>query len=466
MTQSAFAQRLRKQARHASLESGKLPMGEGVPTDEDGVPTDTGETADAMVAETSTLQEAADDAVAEVDESVAAVDTLDNVAEAIEQQLRSGNYMDAFSARMTHVAIESAVRKLGGKSSEVLPAVESFTSSNARMRTEAALEGVKETAKAFWAWIKEQVNKAWAWVKNWYLKTLDTATRLKKKIEAVKKRAEDTEGTISSDNKKMELGLNSALHINKKPPTVSQLTEHVGHMKTVAGNLAGKTSESFNSIAEKMADIAETGEGKGAAALNALVGVKTMEGATGTATNVEDALTGKYQQTKQGPLTFGGQVFVFAAGEKVAEGGTVPSDADFAALDKVLFLYGYESAKGIKDVEGKAEFETVPASTVADVCDTLLEAVEFVIKYKATWEARGKTADKMKSGFDKAEKAYDKASDTDKESTKTTKAAAKAALKAFNAQTRGDGSIIGFVISKSNSVLNLCSASLNKHGKD
>lgn len=478
---SLFAQQLRKQARRASLEGDKMPV-DGmveVPADEDGVPTDTAETADAQVAETQTLQEAADGAVGEVEQSAEAVEVLDDVAESIERAMRDGVYLDKYSAGHVHAAIEAAVRKLGGRSDQVIASCESITSSNARTVTTAALEGIRDTAKSFWAWIKEQVAKAWAFVKNWYLKTLDTATRLKKKAEAVKKRAEDTSGSIGSDNKKFEAGLNSALHLNKKAPKPAEVLTHIGYMKDAASNLAGKTSEGFNEFTEALGEVAEDpADDK----INALKGKlpTSLTGTTSGSANVADAIKNKYATVAQGTLTFGGQVLVFAtgAGTKAANGNNVTAGTD--TISAMKFQYGYEADAKIKDVEGKAEFDTIPASQVVDICDGIIEALDDVIKYKKTWEARGKTSNSLKTAFDKAEKSYDKADNTDgkaatatdpkvdssKDKAKKVKEAAKGALAAWNAQTRGDASIISFVVSKSNSVLNLCSMSLSKHSGD
>lgn len=135
-----------------------------------------GETDEAMVEVAENMSEV-EDSAAEVEEMNDAIDstitdgeTLEKIQGVMEESVESGEGLDETSAEIAEIAIESICARLGIEQ-RVMPAMESFGSSNSRVvATKIALETISEVAERVWKAVKEAFKKVWDYIVEFYKK--------------------------------------------------------------------------------------------------------------------------------------------------------------------------------------------------------------------------------------------------------------------------------------------------------
>ena len=188
--------------RFASLESDvpaaggfsdSLEVGQVV--DEDGAQLDGENLVEGDLIAASEDAEVIDEGSAETDELIETTEALESYLAAARRASKQGGWTTQ-EATAYHVGIDIAMKKLGADGSAIVPSLESFGSSRERINATASVENrLTEALRKIWEAIKRAVNKVYVFVKKWYLKILDGASRLKKRAEAIRKKAENTTGS-------------------------------------------------------------------------------------------------------------------------------------------------------------------------------------------------------------------------------------------------------------------------------
>lgn len=144
-----------------------------------------GDGADAALLEMKDAQgelEANDSAVDELDNTVAALESLLETAEAAQE---TGG-LDPVAADLLQKAVENETAPLGTPAEEVVPALENFTSpSNRRQATVMACEGIKDWIEKVWAKIKELIQKGRDLAKKAYIAAKQFVQRIEPRIKAL-----------------------------------------------------------------------------------------------------------------------------------------------------------------------------------------------------------------------------------------------------------------------------------------
>jgi hypothetical protein len=121
------------------------------------------------------------------------VETLQKVQDVAQASVDSGEGMSEDAAQVAQVVVESICNRLGIASSRsLMPAIESFGSSNTRLSaTKIAIEGIGDTIKRIWEGIKRVVKNLWEKIKGFFARFFASTEKVKKAADAMRKKAKE-----------------------------------------------------------------------------------------------------------------------------------------------------------------------------------------------------------------------------------------------------------------------------------
>ncbi len=138
-----------------------------------------------------------------IDASVNATEELGEVNDVLAAGVESGEGVSEETAKMAEIAVEAICAKVGisAREARVMPAMESFGSTNSRLTaTKLAMEGIKETAKRVWEAIKKACIHVWNVIKGFFAGLFKSRTMLEKHLKNLKERANKVQGTPKEKN--------------------------------------------------------------------------------------------------------------------------------------------------------------------------------------------------------------------------------------------------------------------------
>ena len=214
--------------RYPALESDVANDEPELPDAEEGVD-ESGNQLDAETLPETELMAAADsnaeieNADEEADELVDTAESLESFLMAAQAAKKTGGWSKE-TAGAIQLGLSASLRKLGLPGSVMLPSVESFGGSDReRINATTSVENaITDALGKIWEAIKRAVNKIITFVRKWYLKVVDGASRLKKRAQAISKKADETTGTAKES--KMTISVLSAIRIGKAAPSIAQIT--------------------------------------------------------------------------------------------------------------------------------------------------------------------------------------------------------------------------------------------------
>lgn len=496
---SEFAKRLSSQL---GLE-GKTPLDAPVTehmVDVDCVPVIADQCAAAILEEARQDSNNLTNEIVTIDELHEMDDHLETLSDTVDQAVESGE-VSAATLDMAAVAIEQVMRNMSptnpfrmqGAWGLIMGDKAKLNPSNETTRSRLSLgiefgSGIKEAAANFWRWIKDQLRKVFAFFKKWYLKTMDSFVRLKKRAQAVMKRAEDTQG--SPKEKSFDSSLLVQLHINKKCPAKPE--DIVLSYKELSENLAATVGES-NKVLEELADTDLTDPIKVEALVKEAVESITKselykEARKSGGNKSTDTRFSQYYAFEQTEGFFGDMMFVAGfslkgyglarsgihtapkdnAGKNLQEGQVTGIDATATGANLPKFtklIGGFFPVNAVKNSspDGAGKMDTLAIASITGLCENIVEICDNVAKYKANWQKRDQIEAKMKSLMQRAEKEAEKADKDSKAKTLLAKNFAKASVNMLTATTTIETNTVQHFGSKLNFVLDWCSASLNQY---
>ena len=478
--------------RFASLESDvpaaggfsdSLEVGQVV--DEDGAQLDGENLVEGDLIAASEDAEVIDEGSAETDELIETTEALESYLAAARRASKQGGWTTQ-EATAYHVGIDIAMKKLGADGSAIVPSLESFGSSRERINATASVENrLTEALRKIWEAIKRAVNKVYVFVKKWYLKILDGASRLKKRAEAIRKKAENTTG--SKKENKIRTGVLGQIHLSGSAPTASQLNTALTQIAANVGSLTenrltgayadacGEVIDAIQNIADGKVDDANATDVKLKNVLdrvNTALGGVSKELDLGTAAPANDSIrkrafagaptTVEVTRTTELP---GGKALVAVKAVDIA-GNTTRASGDqageksaaegAAAGLKYAFkvsLVAFADTK--KEIDESKEINTLDQGDVISICDGVINFAEKVIDYKKGFEQYERKTKELLSKADKIKGKETKSGDTGAEATSA--AVARSLATGVGAAMRNMGTSITNVI---NYGMNLSRASL------
>lgn len=212
--------------RSLGLENDAPTVEINVDVDEAGVPLDgvdldgnpTPEVDEAEMLEAAAEIEADDDDIEELEEAQATLESLQVLM--IEDYQKGG--MSPESARFAAIAVESISLKYGISAQEVGISLESF-SQDRNSASIVSMEGVKDFISNIVRTIVEKIKELMKKIADFYQRNLSGAAGLKRRAEALKKKARNTTGTKMKVNKLDDKGLFARLNIAGDAPNASKV---------------------------------------------------------------------------------------------------------------------------------------------------------------------------------------------------------------------------------------------------
>lgn len=496
MAQSAAQiQRALMLAMGFESEDPKGVDGDVGPVDEDGVVTDDSETAAGELLEVS---DAVEEVAAEQDmgeELQTAEATLESYYGILRVASKNGGISADGAAAIT-VGLKAINERFGIKAAKIYPSMESYGNQTSRQQwTTVTMEGIGATLKGWWEAIKRNFKKAVEYIKGFITKVLDASPRLKKKAEALKERASNTNGTIAE--KKFDMDSMATLRMGVKPPTSKECIDSIKLVTTIAGVVLGsavaKSSEdAINALVEKMSEFKSDNNFAKELSDKLTVGVVGCVGNDNKTTQTASEGGG----IKSSVEIVGGRAFVLrsatealvaevkavqAAGESGTKGqpdytpavdGVDAVTATTAAAALVIVKHhsaGYESFdKAPKKVESKGSFTTLATSEIGTICDGVIDTCDHVIEYRKEWQKRLQLNTKVLNAADKAiaKSASNSEGDGAAAQTKTVKDFANSAIIAWNKVTKTETNVITTSLKTAGALLTYCDKSLSQYKKD
>jgi phiKZ-like phage internal head proteins len=314
----------------------------------------------------------------ETDSAVADAGTLEKVQSAVAQTVQSGQGMDETTAQVAQVVVESICARLGIPGGHrLMPAVESFGSSNTRMAaTKVALENAfTDTIKRIWEAIKKAIKTTWQKIKEFFLKFFDNTDKVRKHADALNAKAKERM-SWKMDKTTLELP---------------------GIIKTLGGNVEGAAKGHLLAVGNHMA-LTQLGDGfiqtcqgivKTAEQLTAsLNGDPNSNIAKGNVSKLVDGvekLAASYESAKMGSLpskteTQGDKTITkhyygpFIDSNCICIAETVDNKSGHNSIK-----YSFEPMKVSNDAK---ELPTMPMSAVATICAGVKEMMNATDGFK------------------------------------------------------------------------------------
>ena len=401
--------------RFASLESDAPPEDDlDIESPEEGTD-DTGAQLDGENIVEGDLVEAAEDS-AEVDEADDEAEELEDTSDSLESFLmaaqigkQKGGWTDG-EALAQGLGLDATLKRLGGSSSDILPSLESFSgTARERLESTAAVENrIKDALMAIWDAIKRAVNKVVAFVRKWYVKIFDGASRLKKRAEAIRKKAENTQGTAKE--KKLVTSTLSHLHINKSMPDSKDIAAGIKNVGIAVTNLTSQRLDKNygTSIDALVTIITELADGKGAGSLNGAIAKvgklkdsKIFEcdlGITLKAAGAEEAkrfipvgIEGLTVSFFQSDILPGGQRlgnFTYEMADQTDKRAVGRTFA--AAMRSVNKVIAFEASNKKVEIDTSKEIKILEPNGIVHICNEVIDFCKIVVDYKLGFESYDK----------------------------------------------------------------------------
>lgn len=425
------------------------------------------------IAEVQGLQfEAADeDAAAEqLDDEAGQTEEL---AEAVEEEVAQERALDPTAAKLLKIAFKNIVGK--NYASKTLPATESFTGSRSEARegTRIALEGIKETLKAFWEAIKKQFQKAYDAVKSWIVKTFSAAKKLKERAEKLQSKANDTVGTI--EDKSFSFGQTKQIAVDGKFSEAGALTSGLSKVKdlvktTITELKKGKVDDAVENIVKKVESSFSGSGNTRAVSASALVdAIKSVAGNIISGSSIPSSVgdTKKYaeQYGDVSEITVNVEVG-FPGGRALihVEPKTIKSE-DLEGLTKVLkasrVTLGNDKFTPRDVSEG--DVKTLTTSQIDKVCDDVIDIAETIYTFEQQWKNRDNFINKIVKETDQMVKDFDQEDDAKDNQQRYFRNYVQAQVAFLRREINFEANVCSYGLTTGNAFLNYAERSLAQH---
>ena len=440
--------------------------GEEIEVAEDGAPIKGDETVEAEELAVDEAADEAEEALDTGDELVEAEQTLESIYQQLRNASESGKGISQESAQFMQIAVEN-IRIKGTRLTlgmVGIPSCESFGSSNRALNnTNLSMENVGDVLRRVWTWIKEQVNKIIAKIKTWYKNVLGLAPRLKKRAEAIKKKADGTSG--SSDESTVELSVHRQLVVGKKAEDPAKCVKLLEAVSTITKKALETGGPLGRDQAEKAITYLNGLDKDTDVSLDAMVKALGEDGKHDSVTQwgASDASfdTGRLGADQEGSTTavmFGNKAFMIVRSSKATT--TAEELKRSISSTKVGFDNFY---KKTPETDSSADYKVLTTSQVADVCDSVIDICDYVVDYEKKWQDREKFGKKIQDAAEKVGKRLDKDKDATGDAARNVKAAAMAVYSLWSIGIRAETNVMGYSLGTGRAMLTWCERSLSTY---
>lgn len=433
-----------------------------IDTDETGMPidnvTDEGENtpeADEVEIIEDSEEISADNEV--IEEMSEATDSLESIYLAMESAQANGG-LTPEAAAFAAIGVDSIVRKYNATSEALGISLESF-GDNRVQATTVSMEGVGQAIKDLWDTIVKKFQAMIKKIADFYQKTIAAAPRIKRRAEALRKKARAEKGAPKA--KTMKTGLYGSLNIAGSVPSATQLQSAIKVLHTDITTNASKTD-----ITSKAASIFGSFVGAGVGSAGVANKMATELKFTGVSGN---KLTG----SSKGSVKVANSQSDVALelnrdlpGNKMFFKGTVAGTPRSSAIDALRdFRIGIytdnDSVKTDKTAIRDKEWAVLSTAEIETLCDGVIKNMEAIISQKTQADKKvndvkiiKKEGDKLIAKIDGADKAKSQA-----EASK----ALNITIDVMRQQNQGEAQVLSYSYRTSKAILAYCARSLSQY---
>ena len=461
--------------RFASLESDSpaaggvadaLQVGEVV--DEDGAQLDGENLPENDLMEATEESDVVDEGSDDVEELIDTSEALESFLTAARAASKQGGWTTQEAAAYD-LGINVVMGRIGGESRDVMPSLESFGSSRERINATASVENrITDTLKKIWEAIKRGVNKVIAFVRKWYLKIADGATRLKKRAEAIRKKAENTTGTAKEKKIRTPLG---GLHVAKAMPSAADLKTHLDKVSSLIEELTkGRLAKGFAEAGDAVVTELESQvDGKAADITKVIKVVKGAVDGIGSKLSSDQSIVAKFPGAPEGAT--GKATSELPGGKKLGIVIADKADPDSKFINKVAriaFKVILVDAGDKKvEIDAAKEVQILEPSQVAALADAVVDLCDKVIDFRKEFENYERKTKDVLSKVDKiASKGTKGDNDAENTSLETVRALANYAGSVIRNQGQSTTTVINYGLGLARNVLVYGNSSLNQYKAD
>lgn len=359
-----------------------------IDTDETGMPidnvTEEGENtpeADEVEIIEDTVEIEADNEV--IEEMTEAADSLESIFIAMESAQSNGG-MTPEAARFASIAVANIVGKYGVSSEDMGISLESFNDNRAHATT-VSMEGVGQALKDLWEAIVAKFHAMVKKIVDFYHKMIAAAPRIKRRAEALRKKARAVKG--SPKEKTMKTSLFGALNIAGSVPTAADLKTALKEL-----HMDVSTNKKKAEIVDKAQQIFApfNGAGEDGGADGVATNIATAMGFGGIAGSGSSfALKANSVTAKVGGSNAGVAVGITRnlPGNKMAFLGTITGTDRGSKIEalrdvRVGIYTDNDSYKADKTAEREKEWPILGTGDIETLCDLVIKNMEDIIADK------------------------------------------------------------------------------------
>lgn len=416
-----------------------------------------GETASAAAIDGVNEQVAVDGANEETEALHDAVEAGNEIEAALEAAVAGNRPLNRMEAAALKLTMQQVTKRFIGKADHLLPAQESFGGTHDRVeQTVLATESVKETFKEFWEALKAQFMKVVNAIRTAIKGFFDKAAATAKRAEAVRSRAETTNGNaantkISVNTADISIGgevnapkliagvtaiadvVEASIKVESKDDMVAKVKSMMQALETQLegkGNISPTIAKVNEATAQTFKDLSFNTGKTAAPADIARVG----EGATGS-----NILPGE-------------RVVVFVPGQGAGR-----------------HAFSFLTVTGVKNTKGETtkEVPVLAPAEVIKIADQLIEANEIVKSYNQAFLRSEEVANIYAKGIDSLINKVNKSDSGDgsisADKSKEFKLSVDALANMIRRRNAYVGGLLSYLNVSSNSALNYCEKSLNEY---
>lgn len=287
------------------------------------------------------------------------------------------------------------------------PGVESFNNN----RIAASLEvkdRIVQGLKDLWDKIKRAIERVRVKMTQWYAKLLGKASRTKRKVQAIKAKAQKTKGGVQDDTIEISGIADKVCDKNGKMPgnasaikaqldnLLKAVTWAYGPVASTSKSVTKKAKEGFKTLVSNMSNAASSSNGNGGTAADMSL-IASLVSSSDINAQVRGGPASTYSMSNDPRFTGladiafvelpGNKAIFYRSGVAGSVNGAVNANAGDVAIDKHFANIGpiidaYDNV-GNKTVENKQDFATLQSAMVVSICDTVISILTKIVEFES-----------------------------------------------------------------------------------
>lgn len=422
--------------------------------------------ADAMAAEAEIEGAEITEDLATANRAVEVSDGLEDIA-AIAEQTIGDNDATESEAALINAAANMAVAGTDDDAEALVPAVES--------RQRVGVESIRQRAADIWRSIVEFIKKIWAKMESWIYKLFGNAPKLRKRVESMRKRAENAATLSVKDAKTMSVtsGLRSLTLNGKVIKSGSELVNGMKVAETVGKTTLSELQQKVKSFGDQLYSAYDSFDvEKTSLFIGGVLKAAKDIAPSGWGSDEAKRWDANEFATSRSPELLGNRcVLVRVPVKKENDGRSALGSLDVAR--RTATMMGSYTNKDVT-LPNEASVTTFSLGEIEAVCKHIMGFADQIEEY-----SRGKVFKDLKSTKDKIEKASSKVAadwdrkvnETGEDGEKVIKAEHAAVMKSalslnltfLNLVKEPGSSMVSYLVGLSYAALALCDKSLSQY---